>query len=188
MKKNLLFIIFCIVCNFQIFGQNQNANKGSFIKWNYTSIGVTAGYSNMFNSFEKEYFGHTAPTDLMYFDVNIFGIYIGMQFATKNTGYDVYGYDEKIETLGIQAGPSLRIGSENKWRCIFNPFLGYMEYGVNDTSNNDIGSRDEYGSKEKCFVAGAKVAIAYKWFTLGVHCSNVHVGVSAGIDLPWSMW
>lgn len=188
MKKLLIALLFgTIICS-PILGQEKSKNKGSLIKWNYTSIGINAGYSHMFKPFEKEYFGHKAPSDLMQFDANIMGIYIGMQFATKNTGYDVYGYDEKIEVLGIQAGPSLRIGSEDKWRCIVNPFLGYMEYGVNDTSNNSIGSRDEYGTKETCFIGGAKIAIAYKCFAFGAFCSNVNFGISAGIDIPWTMW
>lgn len=188
MKKTLLTIAFLSVTIMGLVAQTENTSMKEKRKipigWN-TSLGISAGYSNMFQSFNSEYYGVNAPADLINMDFSFWGVYVGMDFMRKNTGHDVYGYNEQITTLGLKFGPSIRIGGYRKWRCVVNPFLGFIGYSVSDTSNNAIGARDDYGTKESHFLGGCKISAVYKYFIFGVHCSNKTWGISVGADLPY---
>ena len=188
MKKVLLTIVFLSVSVMGIVAQidssSINRKRKTPIGWN-SSLGISAGYSRMFQPFRSDYYGINAPTDLINMDLSIWGVYLGMDFMCKNTGYEVFGYNEQITTLGIKLGPSVRIGRYRKWRCVINPFLGFLGYSISDTSNNAIGARDDYGTKESHFIGGCKISAVYNYFIFGVHCSNREWGLSIGVDLPY---
>ena len=103
---------------------------------------------------------------------------------SRKTGYDVYGFAERISTLGIKIGPSFRIGEYHRWGCVVNPFIGMIRYSVKDDSNNSIGARDEYGTKEKSFIGGCKISAVYRNWMLGVNYSNREYGITLGFDIP----
>lgn len=187
MKKTSLIAIFLLFIGIEGFAQTDETSivkkKKIPVGWN-TTLGISAGYSKMFQPFNSEYYGVNAPVDLINMDLSIYGVYVGMDFMVKNTGHEVYGYNEQITTLGMRFGPSLRIGGYRKWRCVVSPFLGFVGYSVSDTSNNSIGARDDYGTKENHFIGGCKISAVYNILMFGVHCSNKEWGVSVGVDLP----
>lgn len=88
------------------------SNAQSFIKWN-NAIGIGVGYTKLYKEFSSQYDGIFAPTDLVHFDFTLYGIYIGLDAMAKKTGYDVYGYSEKVNTYTLKLGPSLRLGNNN---------------------------------------------------------------------------
>lgn len=187
MERKCIVLACLLFLSMGLFAQTEKTgvvNKKKFpIGWNST-LGISAGYSKMYKPFNSEYYGINAPVDLINLDLSIYGVYVGMDFMCKNTGHDVYGYSEQLTTLGMKFGPSLRIGRYRKWRCVINPFLGFIGYSVSDTSNNSIGARDDYGTKEKHFIGGCKISAVYNYFLVGLHCSNKEWGISVGFDLP----
>lgn len=156
-------------------------NAQSFISWN-KAIGIGVGYTKMYKGFDTQYDGVSAPQDLIHFDFTLYGVYVGMDVMTKNTGYDVYGYDEKLSTWVLKFGPSFRIGKRAKVRQTVTPYAGVAFYSLFDGSNNDIGARDEYGTKESKFVFGCKLAAICDWYYLGAHFSNRECGLSVGVE------
>lgn len=157
------------------------SNAQSFIRWN-KAIGIGVGYSKLYNDFSTQYEGISAPSDLIHFDLTLYGIYAGMDVMVKDTGYDVYGYSEKLSTWALKFGPSLKLGKGNKWRYTITPYAGVTFYSLFDGSNNDIGARDEYGTKESKFIGGCKLAAIYDWYYFSLHGSNREVGFSIGIE------
>ena len=188
MKKVILTIVLLSVSVMGLIAQTENSlmkdKRKVQIGWNST-LGISAGYSKMFQPFNSEYYGVNAPVDLINMDLSIWGVYVGLDFMCKNTGYEVYGYNEQITTLGMKFGPSIRIGNYRKWRCVISPFLGFIGYSVSDTSNNAIGARDDYGTKETQFLGGCKISAVYKYLIFGIHCSNREWGLSVGVDFPY---
>ena len=112
--------------------------------------------------------------------------YDGKEFVVdlaKDTGYDVYGYSEKLSTFALKFGPSFRLGKpSNKWRYTITPYAGVTFYALSDGSNNDIGARDEYGTKESKFIGGCKLAAIYDWYYFSAHFSNRECGISVGFE------
>ena len=178
MKKIIIFTLLAIVLSSVTYAQNSSK---SFIRWN-KAVGIGVGYTNMFQEFTTQYEGISAPQDLIHFDFTIYGAYIGVDARVKNTGYDVFGYDEQLGTWAIEVGPSFRIGRFENWRCIFTPYVGATFYTLSDTSNNSIGARDEYGAKETKFLGGYRIAAAYDWYYISFHFSTRELGFSVGID------
>jgi hypothetical protein len=180
MRKYLYLLLFIFIFAVDSMGQNKQIPIG----WN-NSIGLTAGYTKA-SKFETKYFDNYAPTNLFELDLSVMGFYIGMEFASKSTGYDVYGYSEKIDVTGYKFGPSFRIGTYDKWRCVISPYLGYIYYSVRDESNNSIGARDEYGTKEEYYLIGCKLSAVYKFWMFGINFSSREFGIHVGIDIPTS--
>jgi len=163
MKRLLLLSIFIAMISIMSI-----SNAQSFIKWN-KAVGIGVGYTKLYKDFSTQYEGISAPSDLIHFDFTLYGIYAGMDVMVKDTGYDVYGYSEKLSTWVLKFGPSFSIREGCKVRQIITPYAGVAFYSLSDTSNNDIGARDEYGTKESKFVFGCKLAAIYDWYYLGVH-------------------
>lgn len=157
------------------------SNAQSFIKWN-NALGIGIGYTKLYQDFSSQYEGISAPSDLIHFDLTIYGIYAGIDVMVKDTGYEVYGFNEKLSTWALKFGPSLRLGKGNKWRYTATPYAGVAFYSLFDGSNNDIGARDEYGSKESKFIGGCKLAAIYDWYYFSLHGSNREVGFSIGVE------
>ena len=157
------------------------ANAQSFIRWN-NALGIGVGYTKLYKDFATQYEGVSAPSDLVHFDLMLYGIYAGIDCMVKDTGYDVYGFSEKLSTWALKFGPSLKVGNGKKWRCTITPYAGVAFYSLSDGSNNDIGARDEYGSKESKFIGGCKLSTIYDWYYFSLHGSNREVGFSIGIE------
>lgn len=87
----------------------------------------------------------------------------------KGTGYGVYGYSEKLSTCALKFGPSVKVGISNKWRYTMAPYAGVVFYTLSDSSENDIGARDEYGTKESKFIGGVRLSAIYDWYYLSAH-------------------
>lgn len=174
MKNKFLLAILCTFTTMALYGQ------GSF-GWN-KAHGLGIGYSKIFQGFDTQYEGIVPPQDLIHFDLTIFGVYAGIDFMVKDTGYDVYGYSEKLDTWAFKIGPSFKYSNSNKWRFIFTPYAGLMFYSLFDGSNNSIGARDDYGTKETKFLGGGRISVVYDWYYLGIHCSNKEYGITLGIE------
>ena len=153
----------------------------SFIKWN-NAVGIGVGYTNLYKDFSSQYEGISAPSNLIHFDITLHGVYIGFDGIRKSTGYDVYGYSEKLSTYALKLGPSLRVEKFNKWKYIINPYAGVVFYTLSDSSENSIGARDEYGIKESKFIGGCRLSAIYDWYYLSAHLSNKEFGFSIGIE------
>ena len=176
MKRIVLFSVLLVITSFTFM-----SNAQSFIKWN-NAVGVGVGYTKLYKDFSEQYEGVSAPSDLIHFDLMLYGIYAGIDCMVKDTGYDVYGFSEKLSTWALKFGPSLKIGNSKKWRYTITPYVGVAFYSLSDGSNNDIGARDEYGSKESKFIGGCKLAAIYDWYYFSLHGSNREVGFSVGIE------
>lgn len=100
----------------------------------------------------------------------------------KKTGYDVYGYNEMVNTYALKFGLSLRLGNSNKWKYTITPYTGIAFYTLSDTSNNNIEARDEYGTKESKFIGRCKITAIYDWYYFSFHASNREVGLSVGLE------
>ena len=174
MKKIALFIIL-------VFSILSVSNAQSFIKWN-NAVGIGIGYTKLHKSFTSQYEGISAPSNLINFDFTFYGIYMGLDAMAKKTGYDVYGFDEKVSTFTLKFGPSLRFGNSKKWGYTLTPYAGAAFYTLSDTSNNGIGARDDYGTKESKFIGGCKLAVIYDWYYFSLHGSNRDIGFSIGIE------
>ena len=157
------------------------SNAQSFIKWNNV-VGLGIGYTNIYKDFSNQYEGISAPSSLIHFDLTLYGVYIGFDGMAKGTGYDVYGYSEKLSTYTLKFGPSLRIGKPNKWRYTVTPYAGVAFYTLSDSSENDIRARDEYGTKESKFIGGVRLSAIYDWYYFSAHLSNREFGFSIGIE------
>lgn len=150
--------------------------------WN-KAVGICAGYSRIYKNFESDYYDVTPPQNLVCVDVNLYGIYMGIAYGVRDTGYSVYGYSEQLSSWNYKIGISFNLNHNySKWRYTITPYVGKISYSLGDTSNNDIGSREEYGTKESSFLAGCKLAAIYKEFCIGIHCSNKEFGFSLGFE------
>lgn len=179
MKRVFLIILFIIVTvNNVVYGQKSDR---SFLSWN-KAVGIGVGYTNMFQKFTSDYEGVSAPQNLVHFDLMIYGVYAGIDAMVKDTGYDVYGYSEKLSTWAFKIGPSFRLGKSDRWRFILTPYVGATFYTLFDGSNNSIGARDEYGVKEIKFLGGYRIAAAYDWYYFSLHFSTREYGVSFGVE------
>lgn len=157
------------------------SNAQCIIKWN-NAISIGVGYTKLYKEFSSQYEGVSAPSDLVHFDLMLYGIYAGIDCMVKDTGYDVYGYNEKLSTWVLKFGPSLKLGSGNKWKYTITPYAGVAFYSLFDGSNNDIGSHDEYGTKESKFIGGCRLSAIYDWYYLSGHFSNRECGLSVGVE------
>lgn len=178
MKKIIIFTLLAVVISNITYAQT---SFKSVLGWN-KALGVGIGYTKMYKEFDTQYGGISAPQDLIHFDLTLYGVYAGVDFMVKDTGYDVYGYNEKLSTCILKFGPSFRIGREYKVRQTVTPYAGVAFYSLFDSSNNDIGARDEYGNKESKFVFGCKIAAICDWYYLSAHFSNRECGLSVGIE------
>lgn len=178
MKKNLLFILL-LIYPFISYAQDWK------FKWN-KSLEGSLGYSRMYKTFGDDSYGNTPPKDLLAIDCTFWGLYVGMDFWTKKTGHNVYGYDETISTWAVKLGPSFRLWNEYKnTKVVFTPHFGWAWYTVNDTSNNSIGQRQDYGLRESMFLFGGKITFAYKSFEIGAFGSNVDFGLTIGANIDY---
>ena len=157
------------------------SNAQSFIKWN-NALGIGVGYTKLYKNFSTQYEGISPPSDLIHFDLMLYGIYAGIDCMVKDTGYEVYGYSEKLSTWTLKFGPSLKIGNSQKWKYTITPYAGIAFYSLSDGSNNDIGARDEYGNKESQFIGGCKLSAIYDWYYFSLHGSNREIGFSIGVE------
>ena len=160
MKKIVFLTLLAIVLSSVTYAQNSSK---SIISWN-KAIGLGIGYTKMYKDFDTQYEGISAPQDLIHFDLTLYGVYVGIDFMVKDTGYDVFGYSEKLSTWALKFGPSFRVGRGQKVRQTVTPYAGVAFYSLFDSSNNDIGARDEYGNKESKFVFGCKIAAICDWY------------------------
>ncbi len=150
--------------------------------WN-KAIGICAGYSRIYKNFESDYYAVTPPQNLVCVDANLYGIYMGIAYGVRDTGYSVYGYSEQLSSWNYKIGISFNLNHNySKWRYTITPYVGKISYSLDDTSNNDIGAREEYGTKESSFLVGCKLAAIYKEFCIGIHCSNKEFGFSLGFE------
>ena len=184
MKRTILSLIIAV---FAVSGsmaqqmENVNTKRTSLIGWN-GNYGLSVGYSHMHKPFDTMYHGCVAPTNLCQIETFLYGFYVALDYWSKSTGYDVYGYKEGMVTFGMKFGPSVRFGRSSDLKWVVTPFAGFMNYFVKDESNNDIGARDEYGTKEKLFISGCKISAVYKKWMLGIHYSNRDLGVTLGYE------
>lgn len=153
------------------------------LEWN-NSLEGCVGYTHLYKSMGTDTYGTKMPTELISFDVSLWGIYVSGAFWEKSTGYSVYGFDETITTFVFKGGPSWRL-KWNKSKLTFTPYVGTAFYTVNDRSNNAIGQRQDYGLRKSHFLGGARIAYSFKEFEIGLNASNMEcgIGVGANIDL-----
>ena len=183
MKRILAFIISLFAWYSVCIAQTECKlpKENNLIGWN-GNWGFAVGYSHMHKPFETVYQGCAAPADLYQVETFLYGFYVALDYWSKYTGYDVYGYKEGMVTYGMKFGPSARIGKSTGLKCVITPFAGFMNYLVKDESDNNIGARDEYGTKEKLFIGGCKISAVYKKWILGVHYSNHDLGITVGYE------
>lgn len=183
--KKLLSLIFFLA--FTISGSAiepyQQTQKNRF-SWN-KSIEASFGYDHLYSTFSHDSYGHMSPTELMQVDMSIFGIYFGVGYWAKDTGYKVYGFDERISTYIFKLGPSFRYRfSNNQGKIVFTPYFGWGNCTVGDSSNNAIGQRQDYGDVgPTIYMGGIKLSIAYKYLEFGINASNKEAGISFGVNL-----
>lgn len=158
------------------------SNAQSFIKWN-NAVSIGVGYTKLYKDFSSKYEGVSAPSDLVHFDFTLYGIYLGLDAMAKKTGYDVYGFDERVSTFALKLGPSFYLREGTKTRQTITPYAGVAFYTLSDTSENNIGARDSYGIKESKFIFGCKLAAIHDWYYIGFHFSNRECGLSVGVEL-----
>lgn len=120
MKKIIFFTLLAVVISNITYAQT---SFKSVVGWN-KALGVGIGYTKMYKEFDTQYGGISAPQDLIHFDLTLYGVYAGVDFMVKDTGYDVYGYNEKLSTCILKFGPSFRIGREYKVRQTVTPYAG----------------------------------------------------------------
>lgn len=179
MRKTLCAIVFACLSTLYI-----HAEKPVF-GWNNAAEG-SIGYWKIHSSFGGDSFGTSMPTDLVGLDVNLMGVYFGGGYMVKKTGYEVYGFDERVETFLFKVGPSWRFWWEyDECKLVMAPFLLWGICSVDDESNNTIGQRQDYGPKKNVFGAGLKLTFAYKNFEIGVSGSNRDWGVTVGINFDF---
>ncbi len=99
----------------------------------------------MYEGFETNHYDVLPPKNLITFDLIVYGVYVGMDFMIKDTGYDVYGYSEKLGTWSYKIGPSFKVSTPSKWNFSITLYAGAIVYSLFDASNNAIGARDDYG-------------------------------------------
>lgn len=153
---------------------------GPKLEWN-NSLEGGFGFTHVYKAFGSDWYGTKMPTNLMNVHISVSGIYFSGGMWVKNTGHSVYGYDEQVSTFDFQLGPSWRI----KWdetKLTFTPYVGWLFYTVDDSSNNAIGQRQDYGLKESRFVIGGRIGFAYKHFIISAFGSNQECGVTLGIN------
>lgn len=192
MKCNLFILLLLIstIASAQEYEREDNwshlESEGTPIKqelkmpWNH-SLGVGIGYSHVFNALKGDEFVELMPTELFNFDLTIFSFYMGFDFGSKKTGYDVYGFDEKVNTWDLKLGITLNHNLKNEHYFTFTPYVGYMTVDVDDTSHNSIGARTDYDTHQSGFFAGAKLAYCTGSIEYALHGSNREFGISIGI-------
>lgn len=186
MKKFVLLVVLFSVSMFaNAYNPSYTASKHHF-GWN-KSIQASLGYDHLYSTFASDWYGHESPTDLMQVDITMFGIYFSAGFWEKNTGYSVYGYDERISTFVFKLGPSLRYRfADDKMKLVFTPYFGWGKCTLDDRSNNAIGQRQDYGDIGKTiFMGGIKLGLVYKYVEFGINASNREVGVNLGVNIDF---
>lgn len=175
MKRILSILLFA-------FTLNALAQKPHF-EWN-NSLEGGFGYSHVYQSLGSDSYGTYMPMNLMNVHLSVCGIYFQGAMWIKNTGHSVYGYDEQVSTFDFQLGPSWRLKWDNT-KMTFTPFIGWLFYTVDDSSNNAIGQRQDYGLRHGAFEFGGRIGFAYKHFVISAFGSNKTCGASLGINLDW---
>lgn len=156
------------------------------LHWNL-GLGCSIGFNHIHNRMKGDEFVALAPRNTVEFDFNIAGVYLGFDLMSRKTGYDVYGYDEKVGVFAFKIGPSWRVDLKDKSALHLTPFVGWGNVEVKDTSENSIGARTDYGSHASGFLVGGKLAYVHKGVEYSVHGSNRDVGIGIGcfVDLPF---
>lgn len=154
--------------------------------WN-KAIEASFGYDHLYSVFASDWYGHVNPTELMQVDITMFGIYFSGGFWEKDTGYSVYGFDERISTFVWKLGPSFRYRfADDKCKFVFTPYFSWGKCTLDDRSNNAIGQRQDYGDiGPTIFMGGLKLTFAYKYVEFGINASNREVGINFGVNLDF---
>ncbi|MBQ7967090.1 MAG: hypothetical protein IJ290_04160 [Bacteroidaceae bacterium] len=178
MKRFLVLTSLMMACVCFVFGQEQ---KQPFIQYHLTSA-AGLGFSCMHTPFETQYHGKSPSIGMISCEIDLLGVYLGFGGNSKKTGYNVYGFDEYMNTAMFKVGANLKLGLKTRNEFIVLPYLGFIQYSVYDTSKNDIGARDEYGSKEGHALVGVALKMKAKDFFISMHCSTIEFGLTVGYD------
>lgn len=178
MKRLIVLTSLVMACACFVFGQEQ---KQPFIQYHFASA-AGLGFSCMHTPFATQYYGHSPSIGMVSCEIDLLGIYLGFGGNSKKTGYNVYGFDEYMSTAMFKIGANLKLGLKTRNEFVIVPYLGFVQYAVYDTSENSIGARDEYGSKEGHALVGAALKMKAKDFFISLHCSTIELGLTVGYD------
>lgn len=189
--KRYFLILLMLISTISVYSQNSIFN---------TNVGVSIGYSHVYND---KLDSDLTPRDLISFDLNVYGAYIGFAYGEQTLYRDCSYYDcysEKLNTYIFRVGPSFRLGNYNA-AFIVTPYIGlYMnsysedidEYRYNYSNCYcDYCTRYNYGINYCLYedtynyelLYGVKASLNINIFEIGAHVSNKEFGISVGISM-----
>ena len=59
-------------------------------------------------------------------EIDLLGVYLGFGGNSKKTGYNVYGFDEYMNTAMFKVGANLKLGLKTRNEFIVLPYLGFI--------------------------------------------------------------
>ena len=175
---------FTILLAVLLVAASASANSFGF----YKGFGGTFGASYVYRGWHGQFAGQKPPQVLISGDFHAFFLFAGIEALAKNTGYDVYGYNETIVSKHLKFGTALQYcldDSTTPSKFIFCPYVGVISWNIRDSSGNSIGARTNYGDRERFMTVGAKVLFRPRGypFSFGIDASTRTVGLSVGVTL-----
>lgn len=190
MKKIILTIACLIACSSASSENIDSEHKAPRkIKFGWDkSLEASMGYDNLTSYIGSGHDNNGVyhATGLFDCDLGLYGIYVGIGGATKDTGQNVYGYKETISTFEWHLGPTLRLAFDENNRIVFSPYIGWRNFTVNDTSGNAIGQKQDYGTRDSDTMFGIRVGYVHKFFMISGNVSTKDVGFKVGVSLDLS--
>lgn len=156
----------------------------------YKGLGGMFGASHLYRGWKCGFDGEKPPQTMFSVDINLLFFFVGFDVASRNTGYDVYGYNESVVSRHVKFGASLQYVTNQYYtktpgKFLFCPYVGFGSWNVRDSSGNDIGARTNYGEREKFTSVGINVIYRPRDFPLsfGLDVSTRTAGLTLGFLL-----
>ena len=151
----------------------------------YKGFGGSVGGEYMFRGWKGSFAGIDPSPAMITADFQAFFLYVSIGYFVKNTGYEVYGFNERIGSQHLKIGASLQYVAPGNNKFVFCPYVGFGSWGVWDTSGNAIGARTSYAAREKFTSVGIKALYKLRDLPLsiGIDVSTHTAGAAIGFLL-----
>ena len=182
MKRTILLLLL-IAAAAHVKAQSMYDDEDNVVKlgWN-TSGSLGVGYAYLHSPLKGDEYCDIMPTHMLQVNAQILAVYLGFDYASRDTYKGGHGYKENVSTIVAKIGPSFRYG---KWgnNISLTPYAGILRCDVSIKVGNEEFDAP-HGHRGHDFVYGVRLAYTTKFLELSLNYSNHEVGfgVAAKVD------
>lgn len=181
--KRIIFLLLLTVLSIGTKAQAMYEEDENPVKlgWNQ-SLAFGLGYDHLHTPLSGDEYCELMPKHLFSINAQIMAVYIGIDYASRNTRQGGYGYRENVSTMSAKIGPSFRYGKKGN-SVSLTPYIGRISCDVSiKVGSADIevpGNHRTHG-----FLYGARLAYTYRYIEAAVNYSNHKIGfaIAAKVD------